>query len=195
MTGPAASRAVPLTLSLLWLLACALAFSNSAVALLELLGMSAAALLWMLLYGGRLAWHFAQRRRGNRRADRAHRHWRYWCVEPAVLALGAALSGSGAFAQGRLLLSEPALLAYVQAVREGRVDIDQEFGHAPRWVGLYCVTRTEALPDGSVRMITGQAGLMDQAGLAHATQAAPQRRGEDSYRPLHGHWWAWRESW
>ncbi|MEJ5999900.1 hypothetical protein [Paucibacter soli] len=181
--------------ALLWLLLCALVFSNTGVAVLEGLAMAGIALLWALFYAARLLRHLLLRRPGRLGARQSVRGWRSWCREPAALALGIALSYGGVFVQARLWLSEPALRDYVQAVRDGRVELAYEFSHPVRRVGLYQVSRTEMLPDGSVRLITGRAGLMDQAGLAYSAHGRPQRRGEDSYRPLHGPWWGWRESW
>jgi len=188
------NRPMPLMIfaCMAWLVLCSIAFSNAGAETLVLIGMCFAATVWILVWLVRLLYEFLQRRR---RRDAPTRPRRYWLVEPLFLVACLMASHLGVFAQLRFALSESALMIYVAEVRSGASGRDDEFHHSPRRVGLFTVTTTDLLPDGTVRMITSSHGLLDRAGFAHSPSQPPPERGEDTYVPIKGQWWIWRESW
>lgn len=119
----------------------------------------------------------------------------YWALEPAVALLVFLLALSGVFFHLRFMISERSLTRYADDVRAGKIDLAFEFTHEPRRVGLYVVTVTDLLPDGTVRVITSKHGVMDKAGFVQSSQSPPPRQGEDSYKHIRGQWWKWYQSW
>ena len=119
----------------------------------------------------------------------------YWTIEPLVLIITVALAWSGAFSYTRFFASLPALNQYAGQVRSGQIDLAFEFKHPPRYIGLYRMTMTELLADGTVRFITSSHNLFDEAGFAHSPNHPPLAVGEDTYRPIDGPWWYWQQSW
>ncbi len=109
--------------------------------------------------------------------------WRTWVLEPIlVLAVAGVVLGGVAF-RVRALVSWPFLAAYVDMVQAGEMPVDGNF--RPRVVGLFLVRETEALPGGTVRMITTTSGF-DECGLAYSSSGQPPVAGEDTYTSL-GH--------
>lgn len=177
-----------------WLLFCALAFSNAGTSVRQLLMAVMIGGAWMLVWLIRLAWFFWRWAR-SARAERKPFSGPRWASEPLALMLCVLLAWLGVFSAARFALSLPALNAYAAAVRAGQVDLHYEWNHPPRRVGCYVISRTELLPDGSVRVITGEDLLLDAAGFAHRPAGTPRRQGEDRYRPIAAGWWYWQESW
>lgn len=183
-----------LLICILWIFFCMIAFSNAGsnvlLSVLALYFVGGWGIIWLIRLF--IAW----RRKAKHRESKLHKAcWRYWLVEPIVIIIPLVLAVSGVFSSIRFALSEPALSRYVADVRAGKVDLAFEFSHPPRQVGLYRVTFTDLLPDGTVRMITSSHGLMDKAGFANSPHRPPPRLGEDSYQYIQQHWWYWYESW
>jgi hypothetical protein len=185
--------ATPVTITCTaWLVLCLAAFSNAGIDTPILIGVCLVAVAWMLVWLIRCLREFRRRRQQPDGLTRSRRHC---LIEPLVLVACLAGSHLGWFAQLRFSLSESALMTYAAEVRRGAIRRDDEFHHSPRRVGLYTVTMTDLLPDGTVRLITSSHNLLDRAGFAHSPSQPPPKRGEDTYTHLRGHWWVWRESW
>lgn len=184
-----------LTVCICWLVFCAVAFSNAGYSVLVLLTAIVVAGTWMLIWLIRLVVFLVRRRRGKTGGLGLKNAMIYWGVEPLALIMGVSLAALGAFSIVRFTVSVPALNAYVDEVRGGRVNLAYDFNHPTRYIGLFAITRTDLLSDGTVRLITSADGLMSRAGLAKSPSFHPPRQGEDSYRNLVGQWWYWRESW
>jgi hypothetical protein len=103
-----------------------------------------------------------------------------------------ALIASGFFRYARFYLSKRELSQYVQGVQTGSVKTDYEFYHEPRKVGLYTVTITDKLPDGTIRFVTAYDGL-DKSGFAYCPTSPPIRE-KNTYKHLKGPWWFWHQN-
>jgi hypothetical protein len=175
----------------IWFMACAITFSNAGIDVFEFVLAFYIAAAWGVIWLIQLVVSLWQQRCGKPETQ----SWSYWLVEPFCIALPLVLSQVGVFSFVRFTLSEPSLISYVEIVRAGKFDLAFEFRHPPRQVGLYTVTVTDLLPDGTVRVITSRAGMFDNAGFAHTPVGAPPKQGENYYRPIYGKWWHWTESW
>jgi len=176
----------------IWLIFCIAAFSNAGTNVLIALVAIPVALIWGTTWLVRLV--VSLRNRGHDGAKIQHSLC-YWLFEPVVIILPLILAQLGVFSIARFALSEQALSNYAEQVRSGNVNLAFEFNHPPRQVGLYSVTFTDLLPDGTVRVLTSSHGLLDRAGFANSPQTPPPRRGEDFYKHIHQQWWYWYESW
>lgn len=180
---------------ILWFVFCAVAFSDAGSDFLSVLIALTIAALWGSIWLIRLTVYWLRRRSGNRQPEIVSRPAIYWTLEPIVLIVNLALSSLGVFSFIRFAISERSLTHYVERVRSGEIVLASEFNHPSRQVGLYTITVTDLLPDGTIRMITSSHSLLDRAGFAHSPANPPPRQGEDSYQHLYGHWWYWFESW
>jgi len=178
---------------IIWFLFCAIAFSNVGFNLFGFYFAVLFGFIWMLVCLIRLSLYGLKKSKNP--TIQIHRSMRYWATEPLVLILTVALAWSGVFDWLRFIASLPALNQYARQVRAGQVDMAFEFKHPARAVGLYQVTMTELLADGTVRIITSSHSLLDEAGFVNSTNNPPPRVGEDIYRPLYDHWWYWQQSW
>lgn len=174
-----------------WFIFCAVAFSNAGFNILLMLVALPVVVIWTLFWLIRMFISF-RRRQGE---CNVKTHCAYYLIEPALMVVPLLLAYLGVFSSVRFMLSEPALLSYVESVRAGKVELAVEFNHAPRHIGLYTITYTDLIPDGTVRVLTSSHGVMDRAGFAHSPQNPPPRRGEDFYKHIHQQWWIWYESW
>lgn len=177
---------------LTWFAFCAVAFSDAGSNVLLVVLSFYVASAWSLMWLIRLAISLRRRSSGDHTLKRP---WQYWLFEPATIAVAMALSYLDTFSWLRFAVSEPALTSYVEGVRAGKVDLGFEFEHPPRRIGLYTVTFTDSLDDGTVRLITSSHGLLDKAGVANSPNTPPPKRGEDSYKHIHHDWWFWYQSW
>lgn len=178
----------------IWFILCALLFSNAGSNILLILAVPMAG-LWGIIWFFRWMHYLHIQQFGTDQQKARKKPKYYWIVEPATLVLSLALSMSGAFSFIRFLASENALTSYSDSVRAGKVNLAFEFQHPPRRVGLYTVTITELLPDGTVRMITSSHSVLDRAGFANSPNNPPATQGEDLYKHIHGQWWYWYQSW
>ena len=183
------------TACILWFAFCAAAFSNAGFNILFLLIALPIAGIWGIIWFMRLMIYWSHQYRANNKIISTKHVWIYWALEPTILIVSLALSNLGVFSFIRFVASEQALINYAENVRAGKVDLAFEFQHPPRQVGLYTVTVTDLLPDRTVRMITSSHSVMDRAGFANSPNNPPPKRGEDSYKYIHGQWWYWYESW
>lgn len=175
-------------LGVAWFLFCVVAFSNAGFNMLLILVALPVTVIWGLVWLIRLIVYLKRQRSGVVVLKR-------WVIEPVFVILPLFLALTGVFSSARFALSEQALSDYAEQVRAGKVDLVFEFNHPSRWVGLYSVTFTDLLPDGTVRMATSPHGLLDRAGFANSLHIPPSRQGEDSYEHIHQQWWYWYESW
>ena len=148
---------------------------------------------WGLIWLIRLIVSLGRQRQGKGKFPK--HHLLFWLFEPTVIVVSLVLSQLGVFSYIRFVLSEQALSSYVENVRAGKINLAFEFNHPPRQVGLYTVSLTDLMPDGTVRVITSTHGIMDKAGFANSLHNPPPRQGEDSYKHIHQQWWYWYESW
>lgn len=174
---------------------CAYAFSDAGINVLFIILAALIAGIWFAHWLFRLV-RFARltRKCPDIRENLKH-PFLSWGMEPLVLIFVGALAGSGVLADIRFAASLHSMNAYADEVRRGEIDLNFEWFHPTREIGLYSTSLTELLEDGTVRFITSSAGLMDRAGFAHSLNSEPMRQGEDSYTHLYGNWWIWRASW
>jgi hypothetical protein len=175
----------------LWFIGCAVAFSNAGLDTLFFIMAVYVAGAWGVAWLIRLGVSIWKQRQGKGE----QRPLAYWLFEPSVVIVTLVLAFLGFFSFVRFTLSEQSLLSYVESVRAGKVALDFESQHPARKIGLYTVTLTELLPDGTVRLITSPHGVTDRAGFANSLSSLPPNQGEDSYKHLHQQWWYWYESW
>lgn len=177
----------------IWLLFCIMAFSDAGFNILFILLALPIALIWVLFWFVRLI--IAIRRQQGQGERNVKKILAHYMIEPTLIAVPLLLAYVGVFSSVRFMLSEQALSNYAEQVRAGNVNLAFEFNHPSRRVGLYRVTFTDLLPDGTVRVLTSSHGVMDRAGFANSSHEPPPRRGEDSYKHIHQQWWVWYESW
>ncbi len=176
--------------SVAWVIFCWIIFSNSGVSTISTVITVYIVGIWGIAWLIRLLVYFW--RKGNRGPQKT---LFYWLFEPTVIVVSLLLSYAGVFSFIRFTLSEQALTRYVEDVRTGKVNIAFKFNHPPRKIGLYTVSQTDLMPDGTVRVITSLHGLLDKAGFANSSHNPPPRRGEDTYKHIYQQWWYWHESW
>ena len=177
-----------ITVGILWFIFCMIAFSNAGLNIL-ILGALPVAVIWGLVWLVRLIVSVRRQRQGGSHVKNS---LTYWLFEPAVIIVPLVLSLLDVFTFARFALSEQALVSYVESVRAGKVNLTFD-NHPPRHVGLYTVTFTDLLPDGTVRVLTSSHGVLDRAGFANSPQTPPPKQGEDSYKNIHQQWWYWYE--
>jgi len=185
-------RFAVIVLGMMWFVFCIIAFSNVGFNMLLVLIALPVTALWGVVWLVRLV---IALRRQHYAVTVIKNNLSYWLFEPVIVVLPLVLALLGVFSSARFLMSEQALSNYAEHVRAGKVDLAIEFNHLPRRVGLYSVTFTDLLPDGTVRMLTSSHGLLDRAGFANSPHSPPPRQGEDSYKHIHQQWWYWYESW
>ena len=184
--------------SVFWFAFCVAMFSNTGVSATTFISALLFAGIWGATWVLRLTTYWLRRRFATVDLnDRTHPQHPliYWALEPTVLVVTLALSLLGIFSFVRFAVSEHALMNYVESVRTGKIDVDFEFFHPPRQVGLYTTSITEVLPDGTVRFITSSDGIFDRAGFANSLSNPPPKQAENSYKHIYGQWWYWYESW
>jgi hypothetical protein len=175
----------------LWFTLCTDAFSNAGSNTFAFIMAIYVAGAWGVAWLIRLGVSIWKQRQGKGE----QRPLPYWLFEPSVVVVTLALAFFGGFSYVRFALSEKSLLNYVEGIRAGKVALDFDSQHPARQIGLYTVTLTELLPDGTVRLITSSHGVTDRAGFANSVSSPPPNQGEDSYKHLHQQWWYWYESW
>jgi hypothetical protein len=142
-------------------------------------GGAAVLVLWVL----RVILHLAVTRRAPER-----RRVRKLAVEPLVLLICFALVSSGAAFWVRFMLSQSLLNNYVQTASPKIAS--GSFTPGVR-VGLFWLRQAEVLPQGVVRMITTECGVVDTCGLVYSPTGTPPVVGEDVYDSLGGAWYHW----
>lgn len=188
------SRAI-ISASIIWFVICAIAFSNAGSNTIMLVMAIYVGGTWGVIWLLRLVVTLWRKRQGKEKYKLPKQPLLFWLFEPSVIVASLVLSQLGVFSSIRFALSEQALSSYVENVRAGKIDLAFEFNHPSRQVGLYSVSFTDLMPDGTVRLITSSHGLMDKAGFANSQHNPPPSRGEDSYKHIHQQWWYWYESW
>ncbi len=181
-----------IVMSIFWLFFCVVVFSNAGLSMQSFISAMLLAGIWTATWVIRLAAYWLRRSSGKAQLKRP---MIYWALEPSVLVATLVLSSMGIFSFVRFVVSEHALMNYVESVRAGAIDVDFEFFHPPRQVGLYTTSITDVLPDGTVRIITTSDGLFDKAGFANSPSNPPPKQAENSYKHIYGQWWYWYESW
>lgn len=167
--------------ALAWAVLATFLFGDAGSGFIGIFVALAYAFIWLLNWAGRCS-------RRDRAASAA-----LWSFEPIAFLLVAAFAYSGSLLLARLYLSAPALERYALDVNAGKVDLNFEFSHPLRWVGLYSISVTETLPSGGARFITSGDGLFDKAGFAYSPNGEPPARVKNSYTHLYGPWWQWKQ--
>lgn len=185
-------RFAVIVLGMMWFVFCIIAFSNVGFNMLLVLIALPVTALWGVVWLVRLV---IALRRQHYAVTVVKNNLSYWLFEPVIVVLPLVLALSGVFSSARFLMSEQALSNYAEHVRASKVNLSVEFGHPSRRVGLYSVTFTDLLPDGTVRVLTSSHDLLDRAGFANSPHSPPPRLGGDSYKHIHQQWWYWYESW
>jgi hypothetical protein len=175
---------VTMTASVVWVLYLLLFGSDAGVPFFPVLiagvwGGAAVVLLWVL----RVALHLVVTRHARER-----RRIRRLAAEPLVLLAGFAIVSSDAAFWVRFKMSESFLNSYVQTAAP--VIASGSFVPGVR-VGLFRLREAEVLPEGVVRLITTECGVIDTCGLVYSPTGPPPRVGEDVYDSLGGPWYHW----
>ncbi len=179
---------IPCVIFFIW---CAVASSNASSDLISSIAILLIAAIWIVIWTVRFSFSYIKSKKGKAPKLNAS----FWVIEPTCILLTLLLAYSGLFSLIRFALGEHALSQYVADVRSGKVNVDFEFVHERKRIGLYQLIITEHLSDGTVRFITSSHNLLDSAGFANSESNPPQKRGEDSYKHIYGNWWVWHRSW
>jgi hypothetical protein len=131
----------------------------------------------------RVALHLVVTRRAPER-----RNIRRLAAAPLLLLAGLAFVPSGAAFWVRFMMSRSSLNGYVHTAAP--TISTGSFVPGVR-VGLFRLRDAEVLPQGVVRMITTECGVVDTCGLVYSPTGAPPRVGEDVYDSLGGPWYHW----
>ena len=176
---------------IIWVAICSFVFSNAGSNILYVAAIIYAVAGFIIFWLIKASFLYKQ----LKVARVSSRHFYFLICEVFAFLFPVALAYIGFFAYIRFSLSEQALMSYVKDVKNGKVDLNFEFTHPDRIVGLYRVSYTDILSDGTVRVITSPDGLFDAAGFTYSYRTPPPRAGEDSYKPIKRNWWYWRRSW
>jgi hypothetical protein len=174
---------VTLTAGVVWVVGLLLFGSDAGLpfpALIDLVGGGAAVLV---LWAARVALHLAITRYAPER-----RRARRFVALPLGLLISVAFVSSGAAFRVRFMLSRSLLKDYVQTVSPGITGSSPTPGVR---VGLFRLRNAEVLPQGVVRMITTECGVVDSCGLVYSPAGTPPVLGEDVYDSLGGPWYHW----
>jgi hypothetical protein len=170
---------------------CAVASSNAGSELVSSIATLLIAAIWILIWTIRFSFAYLNSKKSKAQKLSAS----FWAIEPTCILLTLLVIYAGLFSLIRFSLSENALSQYAADVRSGKINVDFEFFHEKKRIGLYQLTITEHLSDGTVRFITSSHNLLDSAGFANSESNPPMKRGEDSYKHIYGNWWVWYRSW
>jgi hypothetical protein len=177
-----------------WCVFILVAFSDAGFGLSVFFGLFIGGAVWAFVWSVRLGVVLWRQRKGSVPVVTARQMWRYWAVEPVVLSVTAAIGLSGVLLHLRLQLSMSALESFAAEVAAGRVSTQRRDAPA-RWVGLFRIREVERLDDGTVRLITCEDGMLDEAGIVRSPKSDPPVIGEDTYSHLSGPWFRWHRSW
>jgi hypothetical protein len=178
----------------IWCVFILVAFSDAGFGIGVFLGLFGGGAVWAFVWSVRVGVVLWRQRKGSLPAVPTRQMWRYWAIEPVVLAVTAAIGLSGVLLHLRLQLSMSALESFASDVAAARVST-RKLGFPARWVGLFRVREVELLDDGVVRLITCEAGMLDEAGIVHSPKTSPPIISEDAYSHLSGPWYRWHRSW
>jgi hypothetical protein len=117
----------------------------------------------------------------------------FWSFEPLLMLAFLALAYTGTLKQARFHMSYAELNQYAKDVNDGKVDMNFDFYHPRRQIGLYSTTMTDKLPNKGVRFLTSGEGLFTQAGFAFFPETAPPVKDKNSYTHIDGFWWLWKQ--
>jgi Na+-transporting methylmalonyl-CoA/oxaloacetate decarboxylase gamma subunit len=117
----------------------------------------------------------------------------FWSYEPLLMLTFLALAYTGTRKQARFHMSYAALNQYAKDVNDGKVDMNFDFYHPVRQIGLYSTTMTDQLPNKGVRFVTSGEGLFTKAGFAYFPETGPPVKDKNSYRHIDGSWWLWKQ--
>jgi hypothetical protein len=117
----------------------------------------------------------------------------FWSYEPLLMLTFLALAYTGTLKQARFHMSYAALNQYAKDVNDGKVDMNFDFYHPIRQIGLYSTPMTDQLPNNGVRFVTSSDGLFSKAGFAYFPETAPPVKDKNSYRHIDGSWWLWKQ--
>ena len=185
------SSSIKILILIVWTALCGFVFSNAGSNILYVAAIIYTIIGTVIVWLIKLFSLYGKLRKGGA----SSRSFYLLMIEFLVFLFPVGLAYAGFFGYLRFSLSEPALMAYVKDVKNGKVDLNFEFTHPDRVVGLYRISFTDILPDGTVRVITSADGVFDSAGFAYSYQIPPPRQGEDTYEPIERNWWYWRRSW
>src|SRR5262245_54723424 len=152
--------------SLLWLAAIIVAFSDAGVPFPTWLALSGALVGLGLVWIVRLAIAFLTVRAGRRLI---WQQWPYWICTPAILLAGLLLAASPMLLAARVYLSANSLT--------NSVSLDSKEN---RWIGLFYVREFSQF-DKELRFLTNECGLLDMCGIVFSPNGRPPNRGEDSF--------------
>lgn len=165
--------------SMLWLLIVIEAKSNAGMSVLQLLVLWYGLMLLLILWGIVFVAHLLRRKHQPTPIST-----RLLVLVPLLCALGSQLlPRESTLLRWRVDLSADALEASAQEVWE-----------RPRLVGLFVVFEKTVVRD-ELRFKTAECHILDTCGLVYSPAGPPQVIGEDSFTPIVGSWWRWRDSW
>jgi hypothetical protein len=167
-------------LTLLWLIAFVIAFSDAGVPFPMWILLESAFVILGVTWIVRIVVALIKKTPQGRLVQS---QLRYFVSIPVILIVATALGGSPTLLATRVYLSEDSL-----------VHTQTSNGPDDRWIGLFHVRETWRFDD-EVRFLTNECGLVDNCGIVFSPDAPPKNRGEDSFTHLYGPWWHWYQSW
>lgn len=114
--------------------------------------------------------------------------WLVQKLDPLLIGLAVVFFLTSAPFYARFYLSKSSLSTYVASLESRSVP------QATQQVGLFLVRETETRA-GTVRLITSNDGMMNDAGLVFSPHGTPEGSRKDVYTHLSGPWWHWRRIW
>jgi hypothetical protein len=183
-------RFVGIIFSIVWILLSTALYSNAGVSVFAIFFTSAFIFAWIIAWFFRLIRYF-RKSKNNQKPNSSK--MLYWSYEPLILLIFLALAYSGSLMQTRFYLSNDALNQYAKDVSSGKMDMNFDFHHPQRRIGLYSTSMTDQLPNNGMRFITSSDGLFDSAGFAYFPESAPPVKSKNSYTHLDGAWWLWKQ--
>jgi hypothetical protein len=174
----------------LWILLTTYLFSDAGIIVFAHHVVIAFSFGWLITWAVRLNRYFRSSEK-NQKINFSQMF--YWSYEPLILLTFLALAYTGTLKQARFHMSYAALNQYAKDVNNGKVDMNFDFYHPVRQIGLYSTTMTDQLPNKGVRFVTSGEGLFTKAGFAYFPETAPPVKDKNSYTHIDGSWWVWNQ--
>lgn len=181
---------VGIIFSVLWILLVSALFSDAGIVVFAHFLAFVFGFVWVAIWSFRLYNYF---RNSNKNHKKISSQLIYWSYEPLILLTFLVLAYSGTLMKARFQMSHTALNQYANDVNAGKLDINFDFYHPVRQIGLYSTSTTDQLPNNAVRFVTSGDGLFDKAGFAYFPRTTPPVKDKNSYTHIDGSWWLWKQ--
>jgi hypothetical protein len=184
------SRFIGIIFSIFWILLVMALFSDAGIIVFAHFLVIVFGFVWVAIWSARLYKYFINSQQSHRKI---FSELIYWGYEPLILLIFLALAYSGTLMKVRFHVSYAALNQYANDVNAGKIDMNFDFYHPVRQIGLYSTSMTDQLPNKAVRFVTSGDGLFTNAGFAYFPETTPPVKDKNSYAHIDGFWWLWKQ--